>query len=138
MNIEAAQPLLVDDDPLAIQIMRRILSVGEHWRRVSDARVAEIVSAASDAIVSCGDDGHVLLANAAASCLFDAPQSSLVGRNIGDLIGVGLDEHHDWSAQSAQIRVLQRSGANFPAELSVSKSGVKGDHFAIESKHRSA
>ncbi len=59
----------------------------ERWRAVSDARITDIVNAASDAIVSHDAEGRVVLANASACRLLDRPLGELLGRPIQDLFG---------------------------------------------------
>jgi DNA-binding response OmpR family regulator len=57
-----------------------LAAVREHWRRVGDARVADIVAAASDAIVTCDADGKVVLINASACRMFGAEHEQAIGR----------------------------------------------------------
>ena len=62
-------------------------AVHTHWRKVGDARVADIVESASDAILSCDVDGRVVLANAAACRMFETLHVHLIGRPISALLG---------------------------------------------------
>jgi signal transduction histidine kinase len=67
-------------------------AVRAHWRKVGDARVADIVESASDAIVSCDYEGRTVLANAAACHLFDTPHEQLIGRPLSALLGADFLE----------------------------------------------
>lgn len=58
----------------------------EHWRQVSDTRVADIVAGATDAIVSLDAQGTVVLANPAASSLFGVSMGHLVGQALPDWV----------------------------------------------------
>lgn len=62
-------------------------AVHTHWRQVGDARVADIVDSASDAILSCDFAGRIVLANAAACRMFETPHAHLIGRPIAALLG---------------------------------------------------
>lgn len=65
-------------------------AVGEHWQRVGDARVAEIVNAASDAIVSHDAEGRLVLINAAACRMFGVDPADLIGKPAQNLLGTRL------------------------------------------------
>ncbi len=99
-------------------------SIGEHWRQLGDARVADIVRAASDAILSGGADGRVVLANASAGRLFGVSQESLIGQPLAELVpslGAELD-----AARPEPVRVVLRrgDGRSVAAEVSVSRTGM--------------
>lgn len=102
-------------------------SVREHWRRVGDARVAEIVGAASDAIVSCNADDKVVLINAAACRMFDIEHTQAMGSPMRALLGEGALT--DNQAQNAPVRttITRASGERFPTEMSVSRVGEGSD-----------
>jgi PAS domain S-box-containing protein len=69
--------------------MPSLKSVREHLQRVSDARVADIVGAASDAIVSCNADARVVLINAAACRMFGVEHAQAMGSPMQALLGEG-------------------------------------------------
>lgn len=56
--------------------------------RIADKRVAEIVNAASDAIVTVDAAGTIVLANKACSHLAGGKRVAFVGRQVADLLGV--------------------------------------------------
>lgn len=86
------------------------------WRRLADARVAQIVSTASDAILSCDQEHGVLLANAAAGALF--------GRDVADIVGGPLS-----SLISEPIPLLNRA-RQAPVRFIVSRPD--GQAVAVE------
>lgn len=114
-----------------IDLKRRIdaelRAVGEHWSRLGDARVAEIVAGASDAIISVDREDKVVLANAAACRLFGAPIERWIGAPVQDLIG------SDWvqcaAAAPARVLLTTTSGATFAAEVSVARVGEGRDRL---------
>lgn len=61
-------------------------ALSDHWRRLADARVADVVRTAGDGVVSCDASEHVLLANAAAALLLGKPGDSLVGMQLNQLL----------------------------------------------------
>lgn len=78
-----------------LEIKRRteadLQAVDARWRAVSEARVTDIVHAASDAILSHDAEGRVVLANTAACRLLDRPLEELLGRPIDALLGRSPD-----------------------------------------------
>lgn len=71
---------------LKARIDGELRALSEHWRRLADARVADVVRTAGDGVVSCDASEHVLLANAAAALLLGKPGDSLVGMKLGELL----------------------------------------------------
>jgi len=102
-------------------------SVREHLRRVGDARVADIVGAASDAIVTCNADAKVVLINAAACRMFGVEYAQAMGSLMQALLGEGTltDEYRQDAPVRATIR--RANGECFPTEMSVSRVGVGAD-----------
>lgn len=91
-----------------------------HWQSVGDARVAQIVEAASDAIVSVDVAGRIVLANAAACGIFGIGDSTAVGRGLSDFLP-GLAA----SAPASGRQTLHRAGGTaVGVELSVSELGA--------------
>jgi PAS domain S-box-containing protein len=72
----------------------------DQGRRLADARVADIVAAASDAIVTVDADGLVVLINTAARRLFGIEHEDVVGRPASGLVDSGLD----WEATPVESR----------------------------------
>ncbi|WP_457354964.1 response regulator [Roseateles sp. P5_D6] len=104
-------------------------SVREHLQRVGDARVADIVGAASDAIVSCNADDKVVLINAAACRMFAVEHQQAIGSPMQALLGEAA--LIDNQAQNAPVRttVTRASGECFPTEMSVSRVGEGPDRL---------
>jgi len=102
-------------------------AVREHWRRVGEARVADIVGAASDAIVSCDADAKVVLINAAACRMFGVEHTQAIGAPMQALLGEGALT--DNQAEDAPVRttITRASGECFPTEMSVSRVGEGSD-----------
>ena len=71
---------------LKARIDGELRALSEHWRRLADARVADVVRTAGDGVVSCDASEHVLLANAAAALLLGKPGDSLVGMQLNQLL----------------------------------------------------
>jgi len=102
-------------------------SVREHLRRVGDARVADIVSAASDAIVTCNADAKVVLINAAACRMFGVEHAQAMGSPMQALLGEGaLPGEHRQDAP-VRITITRANGECFPTEMSVSRVGEGAD-----------
>lgn len=104
----------------------RLQEVYEHWRGVSDARVADIVRAASDAIVAHDAQGRVVLANAAACRMFDATLDDLLGGSIDDLLGTACtDLARDGMAWPAtRITLLRPNATPLSVEAATSSVGT--------------
>jgi len=71
---------------LKARVDGELRALSEHWRRLADARVADVVRTAGDGVVSCDASEHVLLANAAAALLLGKPGDSLVGMALDQLL----------------------------------------------------
>jgi PAS domain S-box-containing protein len=98
-------------------------SVREHLQRVGDARVADIVGAASDAIVTCNAAAKVVLINAAACRMFGIEHAQAIGSPMQALLGEGALT--DEPRQNAPVRttITRTDGECFPTEMSVSRIG---------------
>ncbi|MFT7773151.1 response regulator [Roseateles sp.] len=57
-------------------------AMDEHWKRLGDSRVAEILAVASDAILSVDADGGIVLINAAACKLFGVESQGVLGQPL--------------------------------------------------------
>ncbi len=95
----------------------------------SEARLAEIVGSALEAIVTFGDDGRITLFNRAAEGTFGIPGAEALGRSVSDLLsedfgegylaGLCGDASHGAVKEHALVGV-RASGEEFPLEASVS------------------
>lgn len=63
----------------------------QHWQRIGNARLARVVAAASDAIITADAAGQVVLINAAACSLFGVDAAFTIGQPVAALLpGVDL------------------------------------------------
>jgi PAS domain S-box-containing protein len=101
-------------------------SAGERWRQLGDARVADIVRAASDGIVSADAAGRIVLANAAAGGLFGSSQERLIGQPLGTFLphlAEGLDTVRPGTLR---LSVMRADGQEITAEAAVSRTEIEG------------
>jgi PAS domain S-box-containing protein len=117
----------------------------EHKRAVealheSEARLAGIVGAAMDAIITTGADEHIILFNAAAEKMFCCAASEAIGSLIGRFIPERVRSCHTGHLQSfgqegassramgriAAISGLRGNGEEFPIEASISRTESGG------------
>lgn len=101
-------------------------SVGERWRQLGDARVADIVRAASDAIVSADAAGRIVLANAAAGCLFGSSQERLIGQPLGAFLPHLAEEPDTVPSETLRVSVIRADGQEIAAEAAVSRTEIEG------------
>jgi PAS domain S-box-containing protein len=110
-----------------LDLMRRtdakLQAVRAHWRRVGDARVADIVGGASDAIVTYDADQKVVLANAAACQVFGVQCERVIGLPVQALLGDGFHAAGQCPGKPALITLSRGNGAQFLAEVSASRVG---------------
>ena len=104
-----------------------LLAVSEHWRRVGDARVADIIAAASDAIVTYNADETVVLINAAACRMFGLAHERAIGSPVRALLGKDPATLAAFEGGGSRILVVRSNGDSFPVEVSVSKVGAAAD-----------
>lgn len=97
----------------------------EHWQRISDSRLARVVGAASDAIVTADAQGRVVLVNAAACRLFGVDAAFTIGRPLVQLLPGALPDD-DQRLHRQRLTLQGAGGRRFPAELSFSRLG-EGD-----------
>lgn len=69
---------------LKMRVDAELRAAGERWRRIADARIAEMVRTAADAILICDEGQTIVLANAAAASMFMRPEEGLVGTSLSD------------------------------------------------------
>jgi PAS domain S-box-containing protein len=98
-------------------------AVREHWRRVGDARVADIVGAASDAIVTYDAGARVVLINAAACRMFGVLHEQAIGAPARALLGDDVADPGRWHSTPARTTLAHANGESFPVEASVSRVG---------------
>jgi len=104
-------------------------AVGEHWRRIGDARVADIVGSASDAIVTYNDDDDVVLINAAACRMFAVELAPTIGSPVQALLGEGVSSGEAWPGAAGRLTMSRSDGSQFPAEVSISGVGEGRDRL---------
>lgn len=102
-------------------------SVREHLRRVGDARVADIVGAASDAIVTCNADAEVVLINAAACRMFGVEHAQAMGSPMQALLSEGASTDERRHDTPGRIMITRANGECLPTEMSVSRVGEGAD-----------
>lgn len=91
-----------------------------HWQKVGVARVAQIVEAASDAIVSTDVAGEIVLANEAACVIFGVAAGTAVGLPL-----VGFLPGWVGTGQAAGRHTVQRAdGSTLAVALSLSEVGT--------------
>jgi PAS domain S-box-containing protein len=101
----------------------------EHWQRIGNARLARVVAAASDAIVTADARGHVVLINAAACRLFGVDAALTIGRPMAALLpGVPLQApaHADGGLRRQRIELPLPGGGRQSLEMSTSQM-AQGD-----------
>ena len=98
----------------------------EHWRVTGQARVAEVVEAASDAIVSFDDNERVVLCNAAACRLFGLTRDEVLGHEFGELVTFGAEVRAAAPGAPVRSHVVRADGVPLAVEAVASHSG-EGD-----------
>ncbi len=71
---------------LKARVDSELRALSDHWRRLADSRVADVIRTAGDGVVSCDASEHIMLANAAAALLLGKPGASLVGMPLTELL----------------------------------------------------
>ena len=105
-------------------------AVREHWRRVGDARVADIVGAASDAIVTYDVDDKVVLINAAACRMFGVEHGQAIGSPVQALLGEVASTEDRLQSDSARTTMTRTDGSCFPVEVSAARVGEGPDRLS--------
>ena len=104
-------------------------AVREHWRRVGDARVADIVAGASDAIVTCDADNKIVLINASACRMFGMGHEQAIDSNVQALLGQDLPAGSSDDNQPLRTTMARASGERFPVAMTVSSIGDGPDRL---------
>jgi len=102
-------------------------AVRAHWRMVGDARVADIVEGASDAIVTYDADDKVVLANASACEVFGVQHGQVIGLPVQALFGGGFELPNQSPGKPARITLSRWNGAQLLAEVSASRVGQESE-----------
>lgn len=95
----------------------------EYWRHIGSARLARVVAAASDAIVTADADGDIVLINAAACAMFGVDAAFQIGRPLHDLLPSVGDDDGAGPGRRRREQMRARDGRAFPVEWSVSHVG---------------
>lgn len=95
----------------------------EQWRRLGDARVADIVAAASDAILTFNTDDELVLINAAACRLLALTEAQAIGASAQALLCQPLPDGAPIPGEAMLVHLTRPDGLRFPAELSMSRVG---------------
>ncbi|HSK21252.1 MAG TPA: ATP-binding protein [Longimicrobiales bacterium] len=109
---------------------RRTLEL-QHQARMqeSEARFAEIVDSAMEAIITFGDDRRITVFNGAAEQIFGCPRDEAIGRQVDSFFVPPLDsraverllKHGEGGGiRRQEMTGCHSSGAEFPVEMSVS------------------
>lgn len=93
----------------------------EHWRRLSDTRVTDIVATASEPLLAADASGDVVLINAAACRLLQVSAGDAMGQPLTRWLPAAvLAAAHDGAIRTT---VPQRDGPARPVEVSASRLG---------------
>ena len=106
-----------------------VAAVREHWRRVGDARVADIVAAASDAIVTCDAGGKIVLINASACRMFGLEHEQAIESSVQALLGQELPVESPEDNPPLRTTMARASGERFPVAMTVSSIGHGPDRL---------
>lgn len=104
-------------------------AVGEHWRRIGDARIADIVASASDAIVTYNTDNEVVLINAAACRMFGVGHGPTIGSSVRALLGDDASQEDRPEGVCIRATMTRSDASTFPVEISTSRVGERGDRL---------
>jgi len=106
-----------------------LAAVREHWRRVGDARVADIVAAAHDAIVTSDADGKVVLINASACRMFGIEHEQAIESKVNVLLGEALPIESQEQDKPWRTMLTRADGERFPVAMTVSSIGEGPDRL---------
>ncbi|MBL8473575.1 MAG: response regulator [Rhodocyclaceae bacterium] len=95
----------------------------EHWRRLSEERVSEIVEQASDAIISVDRRGEIVLFNAAAAELFGLSAEDALGLQLNALLPAAWPTPQNNAQDFLLVDLLRRDGRRLFAQMSCTHSG---------------
>lgn len=102
----------------------------ERWRQLSDARLADVIDAASDAIITLDAQGEVQLMNRAALQLLEVSAAKAIGHPLSGMVpGTVLaeaapDDLADDDVQHAhKVDLVRHDGSSIPVEWCRSDAG---------------
>lgn len=117
-----------------------LLSQAKRDLKTANDRLASLLEAAPDALITVGTDGRILFANAQADQVFGYPREELIGGNVEMLIPLRFQAthvgHRTKFVTDALVRPMgagmelwgqRRDGTEFPAAISLSPLGTGPD-----------
>ncbi len=104
-------------------------AISEHWRQVGDARVADIVGAASDGIVTYDAEERLVLVNAAACRLFGVQLDQALGHPARSLLGAAFDAIDGGATNARSIGLTRHDGSAMAVEVSHSTLGTGAERL---------
>lgn len=104
-------------------------ALGERWSQLGDARVAEIVQAASDGIISSDSDGMVVLANEAAGALLGVSLDRMIGRPLAEVTSEIAGPLDPTERGPVQALLHRPDGTSVAVEVSVSQ--LRKEHLQL-------
>jgi len=121
------------------RLHRQLQDAYDEAARHSQERYRALVEAATDAVVSAGDSGRIVLFNAAAERIFGYTASEVFGREAWVLAAPEVTERlranlvrflatgeTEIVGQTVELQARRKSGELFPAELSLSVTKEEG------------
>jgi PAS domain S-box-containing protein len=142
---ESGRTFSPEDVTLAEELARRAATALENARlfreaRASEAKLAGMISLATDAIISIGDDQRIAIFNTGAEAMFGWKREEVIGKPLDVLIPerfVGVHRQHvrDFAAGSVTARNVKKQltvfarrkdGTEFPADAAISKLSFDG------------
>ncbi|MEZ4237469.1 MAG: PAS domain S-box protein [Myxococcota bacterium] len=141
-GVEVSSLGFVDAEGAAIQVIMRDVTAHRRAERAAEAgeeRLAAVLEAALDGIVTVDEDMRVVLVNPSAERIFGAEPGTLNGRLLDELVPRPFRQHHANSVRAfgASGETHRRMGAGivygrringeiFPVEASISRLEVGG------------
>jgi PAS domain S-box-containing protein len=137
---ESGRTFSPEDVTLAEELARRAATALDNTRllraaRASEAKLAGLISIATDAIISIDDQQRIAIFNTGAEAMFGWRREEVIGRPLDILIPERFIERHhqhvrDFAAGSISARKMgekrivigrRRDGTEFPADAAISK-----------------
>jgi len=129
-----------DDMAESLQERELVLRQAIAERRISDARFADIINNAADAVISVDEHQRIVLFNHGAEKIFGYAASEILGQPLDVLLPARFGAMHRrhiqnfaaapetarHMAQRGEIWGRRKDGAEFPAEASISKLAQDG------------
>jgi PAS domain S-box-containing protein len=114
---------------------RDLIGVRSRELTRSEAQLRGIVQAASDAIMTVDQRGHIRSVNRAAQLMFDYGAPELLARDLALVIPAApdalraTDPSRTGTGDGIELEGIRRDGRRFPVEMSVSVVRTEHDHF---------